>query len=176
MNQALIETEVWGHDEILGRAATLAEKIISIWPPPLPGVSSEEDGFDWSRVAAAIDAIPPGRWTTYGELAELAGTSAQAVGGYVAGVPGDTNAYRVLSADGAISPGFRWTDPHDTRDVRAVLEAEGITFDGDCASPDQRLKAEELAALIETPEDQVGEDLPLGAADVVEGAVASGEQ
>jgi alkylated DNA nucleotide flippase Atl1 len=175
MNTSLVQTDVWGRDEILNRAATLAEKIIGIWPPPLAGVTpEEEEGFDWSRVAAAIEAIPPGRWTTYGELAELAGTSAQAVGGYVANVHGDTNAYRVLSSDGAISAGFRWNDPHDARDVRAVLEAEGVVFDADRASLDQRLGAEELAALIETPEDQVGEDISLGAEGV--GAAAPVEQ
>jgi alkylated DNA nucleotide flippase Atl1 len=172
MNKALVQTDVWGRDEILDRAATLADKIVSIWPPPLAGVLSEEEGFDWSRVRAAIEAIPPGRWTTYGELAELAGTSAQAVGGYVANATGDTNAYRVLSSDGSISPGFHWTDPHDTRDVRTVLEAEGIAFDADRASPEQRLNAEELTALIETPEDQVDEDPPLRTAGPVESAVA----
>jgi alkylated DNA nucleotide flippase Atl1 len=163
MNRALVETEAWGRDEILDRAAVLAEKIISIWPPPLAGVASADEGFDWSRVAAAIEAIPPGRWTSYGELAELAGTSAQAVGGYVANVH-DTNAYRVLGSDGSVSPGFHWADPNDTRDVRAVLEAEGVVFDAEQASPEQRLNAEELTALIETPEDQVGEDRPLEAA------------
>jgi hypothetical protein len=98
------------------------------------------------------------------------------VGGYVANVHGDTNADRVLSSDGAISPGFRWTDPHDTRDVRAVLEAEGVVFEADRASLEQRLGADELAALIETPEDQVGEDIQLGGAEVLEGAVAQVEQ
>src|SRR5437870_569272 len=78
MNKALVETQLWGRDEILARAATLAEKIIAIWPAPLADVRSEDDGFDWSRVVVAIEAIPPGRWTSYGELAELAGTSAQA--------------------------------------------------------------------------------------------------
>ena len=158
MNKALVETQTWGRDEILARAATLAEKIIAIWPAPVPGVHSEEDGFDWSRVIVAIDAIPSGRWTGYGELAELAGTSAQAVGGFVANVHQGSNGYRVLTSEGAISPGFHWNDPNDTRDARAVLEAEGVVFDGDRASATQRLAVEELAALIEGTEDPIGEE------------------
>jgi hypothetical protein len=49
----------------------------------------------------------------------------------------DTNAYRVLASDGAVSPRFRWSDPGDTRDVAEVLEAEGISFDSEGrADPD----------------------------------------
>lgn len=159
MNKALVESQVWGRDEILARAASLAERIISVWPAPLADVRSEEDGFDWSRVITAIEAIPPGRWTSYGELAELAGTSAAAVAGFVGNLRDENNAYRVLTSDGTLNAGrFPSTDPHDARDVRAVLEAEGVVFEGDRASADQRLAVEELAALIESPEDQVGEE------------------
>jgi alkylated DNA nucleotide flippase Atl1 len=161
MNKALVETAVWGRREILERAATLAERIIEIWPPPLVGVRAEEDRFDWSRVIAAIEAIPPGRWTSYGDLAELAGTSAQAVGGFAGNLEGESNAYRVLTSDGAISPGFHWADAEDRRDVRAVLEAEGIVFDDGRASTTRRLGIEELAALAEGSNDHAGEETPL---------------
>ncbi len=87
------------------------------------------------------------------------------MGGYVANTPGHTNAYRVLSADGSISPNFRWYDPDDHRDVRGVLEAEGVVLDGNRASADQRVTAEELASMIEEPEEQAGEDAPLGGPD-----------
>jgi alkylated DNA nucleotide flippase Atl1 len=159
MNKALVETQVWGRDEILARAASLAEKIIAIWPAPLADVKSEEDGFDWSRVITAIEAIPPGRWTSYAELAELAGTSVQAVGGFVGNLQEDRNAYRVLTSDGTLNPGrFPSPDREDARDLRAVLKAEGVVFEDNRASADQRLGVEELAALIESPEDQVGEE------------------
>jgi alkylated DNA nucleotide flippase Atl1 len=176
MNKALVESDAWGRTQILDRASTLAEKIISIWPAPIAGVSAEEERFDWSRVEAAIEAIPAGRWTSYGELAELAGTSAQAVGGYVANLAGETNAYRVLSTDGSISAGFHWADPDDSRSVATVLRAEGIEFEAEHASPEQRLDAEEIAALVETPEDQVGDDLPLEAAQIVERPTAPVEK
>jgi alkylated DNA nucleotide flippase Atl1 len=98
-----------------------------------------------------------GRWTTYGELAELGGTAAVPVGVYITGLPPGTNAYRVLTANGSVSEGFDWLDPGDNRDVHEVLEAEGIHFEEGYAAPDQRMTAEELAALIGEPEDQLDE-------------------
>ena len=162
MNKALVENESWGRDEIFGRADALAEKAINIWLAPLPGIVSGGDVFDWSRVDAAIAAIPSGRWTNYGALAELAGTSAQAVGNYIGNYIEDANAYRVLSIDGSVSEAFHWADANDDRDVRDVLQAEGVEFDSDgYASGDHGLSAEELAALIEVPDDAVDEDAAL---------------
>lgn len=165
MNKALVERDSWGPEEILERAATLAEKAIEIWPAPMPGVTSDGGAFDWSRVDIAIAAIPAGRWTTYGDLAELAGTSAQAVGGYVGNLPPGSNAYRVLSADGTVSESFRWTDPKHERAVRDVLEAEGVSFEDGHALPIHRLSTEELAALVEESTEQAAEDEPLLAPD-----------
>lgn len=45
--------------------------------PPVPDATT--DGFDWGRVEAALACHPTGRWTTYGDLAELGGTAAQQV-------------------------------------------------------------------------------------------------
>jgi alkylated DNA nucleotide flippase Atl1 len=104
--------------------------------------------FDWSEATAAVEAIPSGRWTSYGDVAKLVGTAAQAVGNWAMSPKGPPHAYRVLNASGEISPGFRWDDPDDDRDPRAVLEAEGIEFGSDGrASQAQRLTAEELAPL-----------------------------
>jgi alkylated DNA nucleotide flippase Atl1 len=164
MNKALVENESWGRSEILDRADALAAKAISIWIAPIPGIVSGGDGFDWSRVTAAIAAIPSGRWTNYGALAELAGTSAQAVGNYIVNNGGEPNAYRVLSAYGSVSDGFRWADAADERDVRQVLEAEGVDFSPDGhASEEQWLSPEELVALIEMPDEAVDEDTALTA-------------
>jgi alkylated DNA nucleotide flippase Atl1 len=162
LNRALAESEAWGEEQILTRAEALAETIAEVWPAPVEGPSSESAGFDWSRIDAAIAAIPPGRWTTYGDLAELGGTAAVPVGSYVSQLPSGTNAYRVLLADGAISEGFHWDDPNDTRDVREVLTGEGVAFHDDRASQDQHLSAEQLAALIGEPEEQLDEDTGLG--------------
>jgi len=43
-----------------------------------------QSGFDWSVIDAAVAAIPPGFWTSYGDLAALGGTAAQPVGRHVA--------------------------------------------------------------------------------------------
>ena len=74
-------------------------------------------GFDWSRINAAIAAIPRGRWTTYGDLAQLGGTAAMPVGQHIASTPGLDNGYRVLGSDGKPRPDFHWDNPDDTRDV-----------------------------------------------------------
>jgi alkylated DNA nucleotide flippase Atl1 len=162
LNRALAENEAWGEDQILARAELLAEQVAKIWPAPIPGVTSESsDGFDWSRIEAAIEAIAPGRWTSYGDLAELGGTAPVPVGSYISGLAPGTNAYRVLTSEGSVSGKFHWEDPDDTRDVREVLAAEGISFEDNRADPEQRLSAEELAALIDEPEEQVGEDTGL---------------
>jgi len=150
LNRALEENEAWGRDQILDRADGLADKIAEIWIAPLPGIpDASGDGFDWSRVEAGIAAIPAGRWTSYGDLAELAGTAAQPVGNFVTSLPAGSNAYRVLSSDGTVSPSFTWADPTDTRDVQEVLAAEGVAFEEGHATADGRIMSEELASLIE---------------------------
>jgi alkylated DNA nucleotide flippase Atl1 len=108
--------------------------------------------FDWDTATAAVEAIPSGRWTTYGDIAKLAGTGPQAVGNWAMSPKGPPLAYRVLNASGEVSPGFRWDDPNDDRDPRALLEAEGVEFGSDGrASQAQRLTAEELGSLIGSP-------------------------
>jgi len=168
LNRALVEHAAWGREQILARADALAAQIAAIWPAPLSGITDlpTDGGFDWSRVDAALAAVPAGRWTTYGDLAELGGTSPQPVGNHVVTLGLEHHAYRVLSADGTISDSFHWTDPRDGRDVRAVLAAEGIRFDtAGRADQAQRLSAAELVTLIETPDDEIaGEALEGGPA------------
>ncbi len=148
-NRHLHEATVWGRKQILERADELAERIVEIWPAPLPGAKGAPTGFDWGRIDAAVAAIPAGRWTTYGDLAELGGTAAQAVGNRMASGGKLKNAYRVLDRSGRISPAFRWGDASDKRDPRHVLESEGIEFDAEGqAKPVLRLSAYDLAQLI----------------------------
>ena len=72
------------------------------------------------------------------------------MGAYCASPNAPATAYRVLTNRGEISVGFRWTDPADTRDVRTVLEEEGLRFDAqDAADQDQRLRAADLQGLLE---------------------------
>ncbi len=147
LNKSLQQQARWGRAEITKRARELADLAISIWPAP-EEVSEKSFGFDWSRMHAAIAAIPDGKWTTYGDLAALAGTSAQAVGVHIATNPALSKAYRVLTWDGQISEGFAWSDPTDDRDPRAVLASEGVDFVDGKALQAQRLPADSLMELL----------------------------
>lgn len=41
------------------------------------------------------------------------GSGAQAVGDHLAATPGVANAHRVLTSEGKVSDGFRWTSPSE---------------------------------------------------------------
>jgi 5-methylcytosine-specific restriction enzyme B len=102
----------------------------------------------WSVVRDALALIGGGSWTTYGDLAEVAGLSAQSVGQFVANQGDLPNGYRVLQADGSISSGFRWSDSR-TDDPRDVLGQEGVEFDEHGrALQSQRITAEDLRELL----------------------------
>lgn len=149
LNDPLKEISEWGRDQIEARAAWLAGIATQLWIAPIPGIVTPGSGFDWSRVDSAVQAIPAGSWTSYGDLAALAGTAAQPVATHVAGDPGLTRAYRVLSSDGTISPDFKWTDPSDSRDPVEILTGEGVEFDASArASQGQRLSPSQLSDLI----------------------------
>jgi alkylated DNA nucleotide flippase Atl1 len=150
LNKALVDSPGWGRTQILARADELAERVIQIWPSPLPGSKGAPIGFDWSRVDAAVAAIPAGKWTTYGDLAILGGTSPQPVGNRMNSNPALTNGYRVLDSQGRIVAAFKWHNPQDKRDPIEVLTSEGIAFGEDgTADPSQRLNAYQLALLID---------------------------
>ncbi len=163
LNRDLPEQPAWGRDQIIARAGRLSQRINDIWPGPLPGFGDVPSGFDWSRINAAIAAIPAGRWTTYGDLAQLGGTAPVPVGQHVANTPGLSNAYRVLGANGAPRPNFRWNETDDEREVVEVLADEGVTFTEDgVAAQNDRIGAEGLVALIQTPDDvEVIEPVPI---------------
>lgn len=150
LNEPLVNATKWGVDEITARASKLAESAVTLWSAPIPGVVSARDGFDWTIVDETVDAIPAGSWTSYGDLAELAGTAAQPAANHIAHDPSVKLAYRVLSSDGSISFNFKWHDPSDQRDPMELLIGEGIEFDkNDRASQDQRLGPAELETLLE---------------------------
>lgn len=88
----------------------------------LAGMATEQD---WDLVKRVVEALPEGTWTSYGDLAELIGTGPRQVGAYMR--DGDvTRAYRVLTAGGTVSDGFRWSDGRSGKDVPDLLREDGV--------------------------------------------------
>jgi len=154
-----VAQDVWGRDQILARADELADQAIKIWPSPIPGIAEPPAGFDWRRINAAIAAIPRGRWTTYGDLAQLGGTAAMPVGQHIANTPGLDNGYRVLGSDGKPRPDFHWDSPDDLRDPVEVLREDGVRFEASgAADKSQRITAAELSSLIGVLDEDTAEE------------------
>lgn len=147
MNREIADAPTWGKAQIQARGDALAQRIVTIWSAPTAGVTDESEGRDWSLLRQACAAIPAGAWTTYGDLAEVIGSHPVPVGVHLATQP-VPNAWRVLTADGTISSGFRWQDDHRNDKAQALLESEGVTFQADKAAPAQRLTAADLATLV----------------------------
>ncbi|MET7340862.1 DUF262 domain-containing protein [Streptomyces sp. NPDC087866] len=161
MNQRIAAQERWGKAEILARADELAERASALWPGPLDGVvRTEAEWVGWGEMRQALLTMPAGTWTTYGDLAALIGTHAVTIGNHIAARPALHGAYRVLTADGKISPGFRWPEGYDgPLDPREVLEREGVPFDGwGRARRSHRLTVSDLASLV--GKDDSGDEAP----------------
>jgi uncharacterized protein with ParB-like and HNH nuclease domain/alkylated DNA nucleotide flippase Atl1 len=157
LNRAISPSEGWGRAEIVSRAAELAERAIAIWPGPLPGVEEPASGRDWTRLHAALAALPPGAWTTYGDLAELVGSHQVPVGQHVASQRGLLNGHRVLTVEGRVSDGFHWNDPDDTHDIYEVLSTDGVEFGADLrADPARRLRY--LRRFYDAPDGRLSQD------------------
>jgi alkylated DNA nucleotide flippase Atl1 len=122
-----------------------------------PSGRQERAGTD-SSVAApgqGCRELPPGSWTSYGDLAALIGSHPVPVGMRIANHPID-NGHRVLQAAGTVSPGFRWYEPGRTDDPVEVLKAEGVEFDEfGKASPAQRFSVNDFAGLLGEDYDEV---------------------
>jgi alkylated DNA nucleotide flippase Atl1 len=100
---------------------------------------------DWSDLHAALDIIEPGEWTSYGDLAQVVGTSAQALGTHLSTCTHCRHHHRVLGGDGRVAPGFRWADPECNDSPQELLEAEGVPFSGALAAGSHRLSPALLA-------------------------------
>ncbi|WP_037911097.1 GmrSD restriction endonuclease domain-containing protein [Actinacidiphila yeochonensis] len=150
MNQAIAGRERWGRAEILDRADDLAARAVRLWPGPVAGtVPADDEWTGWKELRAALLAMPAGTWTTYGDVAALIGTHAMPVGQHLAAKAGVHGAYRVLTADGRVAPGFRWPAGTESGDARTRLEAEGVPFDAaGRARRSHRLTSADLAALL----------------------------
>ncbi|WP_327395298.1 MGMT family protein [Streptomyces phaeochromogenes] len=150
MNQGIAGQERWGRAEILTRADELAERAVELWPGPVEGmVHADDEWVGWKELRAALLAMPTGTWTTYGDVAALIGTHAVAVGSHLASNAGLHGAYRVLTADGRISEGFRWASNDQSADPQTLPEAEGVPFDeARRARRSHRLTTADLATLL----------------------------
>ncbi|MFJ3987676.1 DUF262 domain-containing protein [Streptomyces sp. NPDC090032] len=149
MNRRIAATDRWGAREILARADELADRAVELWPAPLGGVGRAERGRDWGLAHQALAALPHGTWTSYGDVAALLGSSAQAVGQHLAQPTGIIHAYRVLTSEGRVAAGFQWPPGYTGPDVRARLAADGVLFTvSGAADPVQRLTPDDLAALV----------------------------
>ncbi|GGT81055.1 GmrSD restriction endonuclease domain-containing protein [Streptomyces lateritius] len=151
MNQQIAAQDRWGRAEILARGAQLAHRALELWPGPIEGaVHADAEWAGWGELRQALLAMPAGTWTTYGDLAALVGTHAVAVGQHVSTKSGLQGAYRILMADGRISPGFRWPEGHEAAaDPKSLLLAEGVPFDeSGRARRSHRLTAADLAGLL----------------------------
>lgn len=111
--------------------------------PTKPGVS-----FDWGALHAILEALPVGRWTTYGSLAGAVGTAAQPLGNHVASCRQCVNAHRILKSDGSTAASFAWQDADDKRSPRELLLGEGVAMEGDRADRALELTSDDLAVLI----------------------------
>lgn len=160
MNREIADAPAWGKANILARADRLTERAIRLWPGPIGAGADDGGQRDWTLLQRACAALPEGLWTTYGDLAELIGSHPVPVGVHLAthDVP---NAWRVLMADGTISPGFRWEDPNRHDDPVELLRQQGVVFNDGRADPAKRWIASEIAALLgmETAETPQPEDL-----------------
>jgi alkylated DNA nucleotide flippase Atl1 len=162
MNRRIAATASWGKQQIHQRAEELAERALNLWPGPIAGSAPDNEGRDWSLLHRACIALPAGAWTTYGDLAELTGSHPMPVGVHLATNP-VPNAWRVLMADGAVSPGFRWTQSDRNDDPIEVMKREGVAFADGRADAAQRVTAAELAELLgmdssELPDADTAED------------------
>lgn len=155
MNREIAGETTWGAAQIEQRAATLAARIAEIWPAPLGAENANPLAAQWQLLERAVLEIPPGRWTSYGDLAALIGSHPVPVGQRISKNP-IANGHRVLQTAGTPSPGFHWYERDRMDDPIEVLSSEGVAFVDGRASAEQRLGVEELATLLGAELDVTG--------------------
>ena len=96
-------------------------------------MTSLKEAPTYERIYAVVHRIPPGRVTTYGQVATMVGgCTARMVGYAMAALPFDTDVpwQRVINRQGKVSPR---SSGHGSVYQRQLLEAEGVEFDSkDC--------------------------------------------
>jgi alkylated DNA nucleotide flippase Atl1 len=143
MNHKIAENHTWDGLKISQRGHTLMSMAAMLWPAPLTS-NGFGAGRDWSQLRQVLLLIPAGRWTTFGDLAEVIGSHHVPVGSHL-GLRPIENSWRVLLSDGKPSPQLAAATAGGQRER---LEKEGVTFGpkGN-ASPGQRMSAEEIIRL-----------------------------
>lgn len=115
---------------------------------PEVAMSGSSAAFDWTPLHNILDALPKGRWASYGDIAAIVGTAAQPLGNHLSTCADCSHAWRVLDSRGQSSRNFSWSDQNRTDSQQSALEAEGVRFnDRGQAHPTARLTAEELDRL-----------------------------
>ncbi|MET8577791.1 DNA-binding protein [Streptomyces sp. NPDC005012] len=107
-------------------------------------------GKDWTRMHALLEAVPPGRWTTYGDVAAIVGSHAVPVGTHLADCGQCHAPWRVLTAAGRVAAGFRGAGVTHQGTPTEILIREGVPFNGDTAAPEARLTLDELRNLLDS--------------------------
>ena len=97
----------------------------------------------WSRFYAIVSRIPRGRVATYGQVAALSGSprSGRHVGFALAALRGARHRVpwqRVLGKRAGAFAGISLKDPMGAAVQRAMLEREGVAFDGHDRVPLER--------------------------------------
>ncbi|THV22851.1 MGMT family protein [Glycomyces paridis] len=111
---------------------------------------------EWELVRRVVEALPEGTWTSYGDLAELIGTGPRQVGAYMRDGSVE-QAYRVLTAGGTVSEGFRWADGRTGKDVPDLLREDGVTVSSKGrADRSQRMSVYDLKLLAAELDDPDG--------------------
>ncbi len=81
----------------------------------------------FAQVWALVRQVPPGRVTTYGDVARLLGNPrlSRAVGYAMHDAPGDVPCHRVVNREGGLSDAFQ---PMGKETHRILLEMEDVPF------------------------------------------------
>lgn len=154
-NQEIAKKDQWGEQEILTRCEEMSEMVCELWVSPNEDLIDTEPISSGQRIDNLVAKIPAGKWASYGDIAEVVGTSNQAVGQRLTKGQAD-GAWRVLRISGQIAPGFKWGtySEHSGKDPISVLEAEGLVFDETgSAALEQKISLEELFELHSQTED-----------------------